>query len=64
MNDREPFDCAPCEGVVKGTVVILADDRIVYAGPLKQAPPVDGKMLLLNAEDFDLLKTHVDRRKH
>jgi hypothetical protein len=58
------FDAAPCEGVVAGTVVMLRDDKIVYAGPFKGAPLADGVTVLLQADDFVRLQTHVDRRKH
>jgi hypothetical protein len=64
MMDRPMFNAAPCEGVCKGTCVMLVDDKIVYAGPLKQAPEADGKMILLHSDDFELLKDHVEKRRH
>jgi hypothetical protein len=64
MSDREQFDAAPCEGIVKGICVLLEDDKIIYAGPFKQAPDVAGKTVLLHAEDFDRLKSHVDKHRH
>lgn len=63
-TDQPMFNAAPCEGVCKGTVVMLIDDRIIYAGPLKGAPKADDKMILLNSEDFELLRAHVEKRRH
>lgn len=62
--DNPMFNAAPCEGVCKGTCVMLLDDKIVYAGPLKQAPAADGKMILLHSDDFELLRNHVEKRRH
>lgn len=64
MDDRPTFDAAPCEGVCKGTVVMLLDNTIVYAGPIKGAPKSDGKTILLHAEDFERLRAHVEKRRH
>jgi len=58
------FDAAPCEGIVAGTVVMLRDDKIVYAGPFKGAPRADGVMVLLQEDDYVRLQKHVDRHKH
>lgn len=58
------FNASICEGIVTGTCVMLQDDQIVYAGPIKGAPKVQGLMVLLNAADFEKLKTVVDRHKH
>jgi hypothetical protein len=64
MAEIGQFDCAPCEGVVVGTCVMLVDDRIVYAGPLKGAPTADGKMILLHTDDYHQLRAHVEKRRH
>lgn len=64
MTTAGLFDASPCEGVQIGTVVMLVDDKIVYAGPLKGAPSADGKMILLHAQDFEKLQTHVEKRRH
>jgi hypothetical protein len=58
------FDAAPCEGVQIGTCVMLVDDKIIYAGPLKKAPKADGVTVLLHADDFELLKARVDKGRH
>ena len=58
------FDAAPCEGVCVGTCVMLVDDKIVYAGPLNQAPKSDGNMILLHSDDFDKLRAHVEKKRH
>ncbi len=63
-GDGTTFDAAPCEGVCVGTCVMLVDDKIVYAGPLKQAPKADGKMILLHAEDFEKLRVVVEKKRH
>lgn len=58
------FNSSICEGVAAGTCVMLRDDQIVYAGPIKSAPDVTGSLMLLNAADFEKLKALVDRKKH
>mgnify|MGYP001558474598 CR=1 FL=1 len=58
------FYAAPCEGVQIGTCVMLVDDNIVYAGPLKNAPKADGMTILLHADDFEFLKSRVDKHRH
>jgi hypothetical protein len=58
------FNAAPCEGVCVGTCVMLVDDKIVYAGPLKHAPKAGGMMILLHSEDFEKLREHVERKRH
>lgn len=58
------FDSSPDEAIATGTCVMILDDRIVYAGPIKGAPDVAGRMVLLNPADFEKLKTHVDRHRH
>jgi hypothetical protein len=64
METATTFDASPCEGVCKGTCVMLVDDKIIYAGPLKGAPQADGKMILLHSDDFDRLRSHVEKRRH
>lgn len=64
MTDREPFNASTCEGVALGTCVMLVDDKIVYAGPLKTAPLVDGRLVLLHPEDFEKLRVYVEKRRH
>jgi len=58
------MNAAPCPGVCVGTCVMLEDDNIVYAGPLETTPNSAGKLVLMNAEDFEKLKVLVDKRKH
>jgi hypothetical protein len=62
--DRNLFDASTCEGVAIGSCVMLVDNMIVYAGPLKKAPSSEGKLVLLHPDDFAKLKTHVDKRRH
>jgi len=64
MSDREPFNASICEGVTKGICVVLEDHAIIYAGPIKSAPFIDGKMVLLHPEDFEKLKAYVEKRRH
>lgn len=64
MTAPGTFDAAPCDGVVRGTCVMLIDDKIVYAGPIKAAPSSDGKVVLLNVEDYQRLRGHVERGRH
>lgn len=63
-EERALFNATICEGVVLGSCVMLLDDEIVYAGPIKGAPPTDGRLVLLHADDFTKLKTHVDKHRH
>lgn len=58
------FNSSICEGVAAGMCVMLRDDQIVYAGPIKNAPDVTDSLMLLNAADFVKLKAVVDRHKH
>lgn len=58
------FDASICDGVVLGSCVMLVDDKIVYAGPLKGSPSSEGKTVLMNVYDFERLKKHVDRKRH
>lgn len=64
MVDDRLFDSSKHDGIAKGSCVLLLDDEIVYAGPLKGAPDVTGKMVLLNPDDFERLRAHVDRGRH
>lgn len=64
LNRRHALPTNLQHGVAKGSCVLLLDDEIVYAGPLKGAPDVTGKMVLLNPDDFERLKAHVDRGRH
>lgn len=60
------FNAVAHSGIAKGSCVIIADDdNIMYAGPIESAPtPTNGELLLLCEEDFNHLKTHIDRRKN
>lgn len=64
MIDGPIFNASICEGVAAGTCVMLVDDSIVYAGPLKKAPPADGKLVLLHPDDYEKLRVHVEKRRH
>lgn len=64
MTDRPPFNAMICSGIVKGVCVVLEDCAVVYAGPIKGAPDIAGKEILMNAEDFEKLKIHVEKRRH
>ena len=63
-SDRQLFNASPCEGVALGSCVMLVDEQIVYAGPLKGAPPADGKFILLHNDDFAKLKASVEKGRH
>lgn len=62
------FNASICEAVAVGHCVILEgeeDQHIVYAGPINASPtPAAGRLVLLNPEDFNKLKTVVDRGRH
>lgn len=64
MTLKGTFDAAPCDAIAAGTVVMLKDDKIYYAGPFKGAPSADGVTVLLQADDFERLQKHVDRHRH
>lgn len=64
QEDRPPFNASIGTGVVKGTCIVFDDGEIAYAGPIKGAPDVAGKDILMNVEDFEKLKVHVDKRRH
>jgi hypothetical protein len=64
MTDGQLFNATICDGCAVGSCVMLVDDEIVYAGPIKQAPSAEGKLVLMHADDFAKLKTHVDKRRH
>jgi hypothetical protein len=62
--DRGQFDASTCEGVVAGSCVMLVDNKIVYAGPIKGAPTSEGKLVLLHPDDFAKLKARVGKLRH
>lgn len=64
MTERPLFNASIQEGVALGSCVMLLDDAIVYAGPIKGAPLTDGKLVLLHPDDFTKLKTLVDKHRH
>ena len=64
MSTTELFDASIHNGVAAGSCVMISDDEIVYAGPLKIAPDAAGKVVLLHPDDFAKLKGHVDKRRH
>ena len=64
MNATGLFDATIHQGIAIGSCVMICDDEIVYAGPLKTAPNADGKMVLLSADDFAKLESHVKARRH
>jgi hypothetical protein len=62
--DGKLFDSSPDEAIVAGMCVMILDDRIVYAGPIKGAPDTSGRLVLLNPADFDRLKTIIEKKRH
>jgi hypothetical protein len=64
VTDKPPFNAMLGEGIVKGICVILSDNQIVYAGPIKGAPDVAGMDVVMNEEDLAKLRTHVERHRH
>jgi hypothetical protein len=60
----DTFESSPDPAVVTGTCVMIEDDRIVYAGPIKGAPNTAGRMVLLNPADFDKLEAAAARGRH
>lgn len=62
--DENLFNASISEGVVVGNCVVLVDSDIFYAGPIKTAPDMAGKLVVLNPVDFEKLKTVVNRHKN
>lgn len=53
-----------CPGVVAGFVVMVKNEAVIYAGPIKGAPDdADGALMLLNCIDFAKLQDIVTARK-
>lgn len=50
--------------VVPSSAVMIANDAIVYAGPIKGAPAVAGRLVLLNPTDYARLKTTADQMRN
>lgn len=44
------------DAVHKGSCVMIHDGRIIYAGPIKNAPTMPGSGVLLHADDCKALK--------
>lgn len=64
---RELFNAQPHSGIALGTVIMMTrtgDAKIIYAGPIKGCPPPDGKLLLMNVQDFKKLQHIVNKRRH
>ena len=62
---EDMFNATICDAVVVGTCVALLNESIVYAGPIKHCPEVaDGTLMLLSAEDFEILQTHIKRHQN
>jgi hypothetical protein len=66
MSNAELFDATEHKAIAAGSCVMIEDDEIVYAGPIKGCDKHDiaGKLLLLHPDDFAKLKGHVDKRRH
>jgi hypothetical protein len=64
VSDPGLFNATINGGIVKGHYVMLVDNKIVYAGPIKAAPTSEGKLVLLHPDDFAKLKAHVDKLRH
>jgi hypothetical protein len=47
---------AKSRAVRPGTVAIFKGAKLVYAGPIANAPPADGKQVLVNAADYETYK--------
>ena len=62
MNATDLFDASICEGIEEGSCVMLQEGHIVFAGRISHCPDTSGCLLLLHANDFDLLKNHVHRK--
>lgn len=58
------FDAVQNGCVMQNYCAVLHLDEIVYVGPIKFAPPLEGKTILLNPVDFKKLKDHVDKGRH
>jgi hypothetical protein len=64
MGGEDTFEAAICEGVRQTYCVLLDNDRIVYAGPIRTCPEITGMTLLLHAADYNLLAEHVQKKRH
>lgn len=58
------MNAAPCEGVCAGICVMLEDDMVVYAGPIKTVPNASGKLVLMSIADFEKFKAHIEAKRH
>jgi hypothetical protein len=64
MTGRSQLLASMHKGIVKGACVVVLDGEIIYAGPIEGAPlmpPTVGKLVLLHADDFQSLKSHVEK---
>lgn len=64
MADSGLMNASSDDAIVRGSCVMIKDDRIVYAGPIKGSPPSADRLVLLNPADFENLKAIVDRGRH
>jgi hypothetical protein len=64
VSDPGLFNATINVGIVKGHCVMLVDNKIVYAGPIRAAPTSEGKLVLLHPDDFAKLKACVDKHRH
>ena len=55
------FSTAPDDAIMRGTCVVISEECIIYAGPIKSTPDVTGHLVLLNPVDFEQLKAHVEQ---
>lgn len=64
LKSLTTFDAVMCDSVIEGFCVHLQDDKIVYAGPIKQSPDVSGRIVMLNSKDWTKLKVYLDKRRN
>ena len=56
MSDTDLIDASIHRGVAAGSCVLIEDCEMVYAGPLANAPGIEGRLILLNPDDFARLR--------
>ena len=59
------FDAGVNDGIVQNHCIVIDDDGLIcYGGPIRTAPELAGKLILLNPVDFEKLQKIVERSRH
>lgn len=64
-NIDDTFDCMIVDGVVQGHCVVVLDNHIIYAGPIRQSPKDNARaLILLHKDDMEKLRAIVNKGRH